>query len=230
MSVRSWAIAVTSLVAIAVAASCGSTETRTVTVTVTESEQIELPPSAPAPDPPAGESPPDAETGEGVGSDDDLQAPRPKRTRAAVRRVVDGDTLELEGGKRVRLLQVDAPEPGQDECYGREAGAVLAELLPRGSVVRLEAEPSLGTVDDYGRLLRYVFADGANVNVVLVRRGAASVYFFRGQRGRYAERLLAEAQRARRAGKGLWGACPGAKLRPERAVDTGPAVAASPPG
>jgi micrococcal nuclease len=45
------------------------------------------------------------------------------------------------------------------------------------------------------------------VNVELVRRGAATVYFYRGERGRYAAQLLAAARQARAARRGLWGAC-----------------------
>ena len=58
-----------------------------------------------------------------------------------------------------------------------------------------------------GRLLRYVFKGSQNVNVVLVRRGAASVWFFRGDRGRFADRLTRAADQARARGRGAWGAC-----------------------
>ena len=60
-----------------------------------------------------------------------------------------------------------------------------------------------------------------NVNVALVRAGAAAPYFFEGDRGRYAARLLAEAVRAKAARRGLWGACARTVLDPYRAVDTG---------
>jgi micrococcal nuclease len=76
---------------------------------------------------------------------------------AAVARVVDGDTIELQSGGEVRLLQLDAPEGAQGECYADEATAVLRRLLPEGGRVRLEADPRLDRVDQYGRLLRYVF-------------------------------------------------------------------------
>lgn len=48
----------------------------------------------------------------------------------------------------------------------------------------LEADARLDGKDRYGRLLRYVWRDGVNVNVELVRRGAAAPYFYRGDRGR----------------------------------------------
>jgi endonuclease YncB( thermonuclease family) len=141
--------------------------------------------------------------------------------QAEVARVIDGDTLELTGGERVRLVQIDAPEVREEECYATEATAELTRLLPPGTDVRLEADPRLDDADRYGRLLRYVRRDEENVNLELVRRGAASVWFFDGDRGRYADELLAAAEAAERDGQGLWGACPAAELDPEHGVDTG---------
>lgn len=94
----------------------------------------------------------------------------------------------------------------------------LVLLTPPGSRVVLEADPALDAVDRYGRLLRYVLRGGRNVNVELVRRGAAAPYFYRGARGRHSDRLLAAARTAKAAGKGLWGACPRTELDPDRAI------------
>jgi micrococcal nuclease len=134
-------------------------------------------------------------------------APGAGTDAAVVARVGDGDTLELEGGDRVRLLQIDAPELGEGECYAEEALRELATLAPPGARVAIEADTTLDDVDRYGRLLRYVIADAGNVNVELVRRGAATPYFRQGERGRYADDLLAAAGEARVAGRGMWGAC-----------------------
>jgi micrococcal nuclease len=94
-------------------------------------------------------------------------------------------------------------------------------MLPPGTTITLEADPRLDQVDRYGRLLRYVHRAGTNVNLELVRRGAASVWFFDGDRGRYADRLLAAARDAKAERRGLWGACPRTRLDPAGAVDTG---------
>jgi micrococcal nuclease len=145
---------------------------------------------------------------------------RAASSEARVARVVDGDTIVLEDGQRVRLVQIDAPE-GSGECYGEEAGPVLSALLPVGSRLRLEDDPSLDDVDRYGRLLRYVFTNGTNVNLLLVRRGAASVWFFDGDRGRYAEQLIAAAELAEADGRGAWGACE-AELDPDGSFQTRP--------
>jgi micrococcal nuclease len=139
---------------------------------------------------------------------------------AVVDSVRDGDTILLEDGRRVRLVQVDAPEL-RVECHGDAAAGELERLLPSGTAVRLERDPRLDDVDQHGRLLRYVEADGRNVNLALVRTGAAAPYFYRGTRGRQAEALFEAAVEARRARRGLWGACPAARLEPRRAVATG---------
>ena len=144
------------------------------------------------------------------------QAPRVRQARVA--RVIDGDTLETVDGRRIRLVQIDAPE-SDGECYGAEATAALEALLPRGSRIGLERDPGLDDVDRYGRLLRYVHRGGRNINIVLVRRGAASVWFFDGDQGRYAGRLLAEARAAKARKRGAWGACR-AQLDPSSGFQT----------
>ena len=140
---------------------------------------------------------------------------------ARVARVIDGDTIETDAGERVRLVQIDAPELQESECYAQQAGTALGDLLPPGASIRLEADPRLDDVDRFDRLLRYVHRDGTNVNLELVRRGAAAVWFFEGERGRYADELLDAARNAQDAGLGLWGACPRTPFDPERGVDTG---------
>lgn len=139
---------------------------------------------------------------------------------ATVDSVRDGDTVLLDDGRRVRLVQVDAPELGV-ECHGDAAAAELERLLPPGAEVRLERDPRLDDRDRHGRLLRYVHAGGRNVNVALVRAGGAAPYFYRGVRGRHADELLEAAVLARAERRGLWRECPAARLDPDRAVATG---------
>jgi micrococcal nuclease len=142
-------------------------------------------------------------------------------TRATVGRVSDGDTLRLTDGRKVRLVQIDAPEHEAD-CYGREATRALVELAQKGTNVTLEADPALDERDGYGRLLRYVFVGDTNLNLALVERGAASPYFFRKERGRYADELLRAANAARASRRGFWKACPDAELNPGFGSVTGP--------
>jgi endonuclease YncB( thermonuclease family) len=139
-------------------------------------------------------------------------------------RVVDGDTIALRSGSRVRLVQIDTPEVSfGPECYGRAASAVTKRLLPAGTLVRLLPEPATDRVDRYGRLLRYVIRirDGLDVNIRLVAVGAAAPYFYRHRRGRFAARLERLAKRARARRLGLWGRCPGTPYDPYRGVSTG---------
>ena len=141
---------------------------------------------------------------------------------ATVAWVNDGDTLTLTGGAKVRLVQIDAPEL-QSDCYGRAALRSLIDLAPKGTHVTLVADPELDERDVHGRLLRYVYHDGVNVNVELVRRGAASPYYFRKERGSFAGELDDAVEDARDRRAGYWGACPGAELDTLRGSITGPA-------
>ena len=136
-------------------------------------------------------------------------------------RVGDGDTLDVRGGERIRLVQIDAPELGEGECYAPESRVELEHLASRGDRVELESDPRLDDSDRYGRLLRYVHAAAANVNVELVRRGAATPYFRGGDAGMYADELLDAVDDARRSSRGMWGSCR-VSWDPRRAVDTRP--------
>jgi endonuclease YncB( thermonuclease family) len=141
---------------------------------------------------------------------------------ATVARVGDGDTLDVRSGERIRLLQIDAPELGEGECYGRDALRALERLVPVGSRVSVEADPGLDDRDRYGRLLRYVTtARGVIVNVELVRLGAAAPYLRGGEQGLHADELLAAVEDARRSRVGMWGSCR-VSWQPERVVTTRP--------
>ncbi|MDW8059364.1 MAG: thermonuclease family protein [Thermomicrobium sp.] len=135
--------------------------------------------------------------------------------RGRVVTVIDGDTFTVQttrGEVVVRLIGIDAPERGEDgrpaECYFREATATLLTLAPPGSTVLLERDSS--DTDRYGRLLRYAWVDRGNgwvlLNEELVRRGAAVAREYPPD-VRYAARLAAAQQEARRARAGLWSAC-----------------------
>lgn len=126
--------------------------------------------------------------------------------------MIDGDTVALTNGQRVRLVQIDTPEVGGGECYSQAARKALLRLTPVGSTVLLESDPTLDSIDRYGRLLRYVKRKGINVNIRLVLDGAGAPNFYRDERGKYAERLVAAVERARAAKRGLWRACPGTQL------------------
>ena len=144
------------------------------------------------------------------------------KQNAVVARVIDGDTIELVSGDRVRLVQIDTPEK-HVECYGDQASALTQHLIPAGTHVRIEQDPKLDQVDRYRRKLAYVWKGDEDVNVTLVRDGAAGVWFFDGRRGRYSNELLKAAEEARAGRKGLWGACPLARFDPYSSMSSGPA-------
>lgn len=135
--------------------------------------------------------------------------------RAVVVDVVDGDTVELDFGRRrerVRLLGVDAPESVHPtvpvQCFGPESAAALARLLPTGTEVRVarDAEPR----DTYERLLLYLYRhdDDLFVNRWLVANGLADTAFYEPNTALAAD-LTAARVEARTAGAGLWGRCDG---------------------
>jgi len=127
-----------------------------------------------------------------------------------VERVVDGDTIIVAGGHRVRLIGVDTPETkdprGPVQCFGREASAFLGDLLPRGTGVRLVGD--LEASDFYDRTLAYAYRlpDGLFVNADLIRQGYARVLTIPPNVA-HTDELLALADQAREAGRGLWSAC-----------------------
>lgn len=90
---------------------------------------------------------------------------------AIVSEVIDGDTVKLQNGETVRLLGINAPEKGQP--YYEESTNRLKQLIEGKEVI---LEKDVNDKDQYGRLLRYIFLNGENINVKLVREGLATVY------------------------------------------------------
>jgi micrococcal nuclease len=150
--------------------------------------------------------------------------PAPPRGYERIGHVADGDTVVLQSGVTIRLVQIDTPEVFfRPECFGEQASAETKRLLPKNTLVRLARDPTTDSADQYGRLLRYVIrSDGLDINVSLVADGYAAPYFFDGVRGDKAPELEQLALTAQRERLGLWGACPSTPYAPEHGVDTGP--------
>jgi len=127
-----------------------------------------------------------------------------------VERVVDGDTIVVDGGERVRLIGVDTPETVKPntpvQCFGREASDYTKSLLPKGTRVRLEFD--VRRTDRYGRTLAYVYRSSDNlfVNADLVRNGYANVSTIPPDVA-HADEFVALAREARSANRGLYAAC-----------------------
>lgn len=146
---------------------------------------------------------------------------------AQVLEVVDGDTIvaRVDGqARRVRLVGVNAPESG--ECFAQQAARWLAERI-EGRSVRLVADTS--DVDRYGRLLRYVELDGADVNEELVATGHALArrYPPDDDRAETYERAQAVAQDR---GAGMWSSEGGCRAAPADGVELSLLVQADAPG
>ena len=120
---------------------------------------------------------------------------------ARVIRVIDGDTIEIEGGVRVRYVGIDAPETyPQAEYYGPEATAKNRELV-EGLSVRLERD--ISDKDKYGRLLRYVWVGDVFVNAELVKLGYAEAHAYPPD-VKYQELFSRLEEEAVNAGLGIW--------------------------
>ena len=126
-------------------------------------------------------------------------------------RVIDGDTVEIEGGGIIRYVGMDAPEtvdPRKSvECFGLEASKKNKELV-EGKIARLEKDVT--DRDKYNRLLRYVRVDDVLINLELVERGFAYSYSYPPD-VKYQDRFVKAQREAKEAGRGLWGSCPAAK-------------------
>jgi micrococcal nuclease len=140
-----------------------------------------------------------------------LAARLPDGEDATVVREVDGDTIVTDAGK-VRFIGVDTPETVDPRrpvmCFGHEAAAHTASLLPPGTRVRLAFD--VERTDRYGRLLAYVYRrrDLLFVNAALVRDGYASVLTIPPDVA-HVDELVALQRIAREQGRGLWSACGG---------------------
>jgi endonuclease YncB( thermonuclease family) len=91
--------------------------------------------------------------------------------------VVDGDTFRL-GGKRIRIADIDAPETYEARCaseraLGNRATRRLKQLLESGTITLRGIDRD---EDIYGRKLRRVFVNGANIGRQLVQEGLARWY------------------------------------------------------
>jgi len=126
---------------------------------------------------------------------------------AVVQRVVDGDTIELSDGRKVRYIGVDTPElhhPTKSvQCFGKEAMEKNKELV-EGKEIQMKKDVS--ETDRYKRLLRYVWIGDVFVNEYLAREGFAHQATFPPD-VKYVDQFKIAAEDARVNNKGLWNVC-----------------------
>lgn len=129
-----------------------------------------------------------------------------------VSRAIDGDTIELEDGRKVRYIGVDTPETVDPRravaCFGKEASSENKNLVEGKKVILVK---DVSEIDRFDRLLRYVYLpleDGRLlfVNDYLVREGYAKLVTFPPD-VKFTEQFQEAEQEARENKKGLWGKC-----------------------
>jgi micrococcal nuclease len=116
----------------------------------------------------------------------------------SVAQIVDGDTIELTDGRRVRYIGINTPERNQP--YYEEATQANQQLVG-GKEVGLEID--VETFDQYGRTLAYIWVDGMLANLEIVRRGFANAFTVP-PNVRYEQEFRVAEREARDAGRGLW--------------------------
>ena len=109
-----------------------------------------------------------------------------KVEKVQVNRVVDGDTVELMDGRKVRYLNVDTPETVKAgtsvKCFGPEASEFNKKLMTKGRDVWMTSDKA--KTDRYGRELRFMFLTentsdmGQSVNATLVKMGFGQAKFY----------------------------------------------------
>lgn len=127
-----------------------------------------------------------------------------QQTWRACIRVVDGDTIVLDGNEKVRLIGVDTPETKDPrkpvQYFGKEAYEFTKGLV-EGNKVRLEYNQT--RIDKYGRTLAYVYLeDGTFLNAEIIKQGYGFAYTrfpFK-----YLEEFRQYERDARENERGLW--------------------------
>ena len=112
-----------------------------------------------------------------------------------VSRIIDGDTVDLITGERVRLKGINTPESTMQ--FYQEAKDFLEKLIQNKSV---EIE-SHGT-GKYGRTLAYIFYNDKNINKEILQQGFATLYYY--EHDSHYEELKQAEEFARLNQKGLW--------------------------
>lgn len=137
--------------------------------------------------------------------------------KTEISRVVDGDTVEINTGEKIRLIGVDTPEkfgevnPEEFEgvtnetCLKEHAykATKLMDTNLEGKSVNLSKDYLLGDEGSYGRKLRYVSRNGTDYNKMLVEKGLARVYT--AEKSVRMASYLKEQKEAKKDKVGLWG-------------------------
>jgi micrococcal nuclease len=115
-----------------------------------------------------------------------------------VSQIIDGDTIRLSTGEKVRLIGINAPE--RDQPYYNAATQKLTELIGNNQVT---LEKDVTDKDQYGRLLRYVHVNDAFMNLEMVKQGYAISYSFP-PNTKHLDEFVEVEEDARNSQIGIW--------------------------
>ena len=116
-----------------------------------------------------------------------------------VTRVIDGDSIVLETGEKVRLIGIDSPEIG--EAFGYEAKVYLEKLII-GKRITIRLDNTSDSIDFYKRKLAYVYFDSIDINLEMIKNGYAKV--FRKYDFDNMEQYIYEEEKAKQYKVGIW--------------------------
>lgn len=129
-----------------------------------------------------------------------------------VTEVIDGDTIEVEGGVKIRYIGIDTPETVDPrrgiQCFGREASDENKKLVEAKKVILVK---DVSETDKFGRLLRYVYVRVESgeilfVNDYLVRSGFAKASTYPPD-VRFTQQFIDAEREAKESNLGLWQKC-----------------------
>lgn len=173
---------------------------------------------------------------QGVATDQSTpESPHNLQDQVLVSRVIDGDTIEISTGQKVRYIGINTPETVHPEkpvqCFGKEASVRNKELI-EGKLVHLEKD--ISETDKYGRLLRYVYlkenesAPTIFINDYLIRQGYAHSSSYPPDI-KYQDQFRQAEADARDNNRGLWTECP-AGTNQQSNTNTQPQIETGPNG
>jgi len=131
---------------------------------------------------------------------------------AFVTRVIDGDTIEIEGKKKVRYIGINSPEIYRDttgkktgeQCFANQSYLENKRLV-EGKIIRMEKDVS--ETDKYGRLLRFVYINNTFVNEYLILNGYAKIMTVKPDT-KFSQQFKIDEKEAKENDRGLWKECP----------------------
>ena len=122
-------------------------------------------------------------------------------TNGYIYRVIDGDTLELDSGQKLRLKGINTPEKSMP--FYQEATEFTRQLIENKSV-KIESHGR----DKYGRILSYIFLNNQNINSEILAEGLGALYYY--EEDKHYEELKQAEEFARLSQKGFWKKSPNA--------------------